>query len=793
MAGISQETYGTLHPPVKAQEQPSLATVPPDLDGTLGGIPACRAEPDTLSHYRILRVLGQGGMGKVYHAEDMRLGRAVALKVMLPELTTVPAAQERFLREARTMASIRNDHVVAIYEVDQAVNVPFLAMEFLQGQTLEQWLNSGETPPLGEILRIGRETATGLAAAQRSGLIHRDVKPANLWLEAPTGRVKILDFGLARPSDNLAALTQTGDVVGTPHYMAPEQARGERVDGRSDLFSLGVVLYRLCTGRLPFRGNTVSAVLTALALDQPTPVKALNPSLPPDLANLVMRLLEKDPTRRPHSATEVVAALREIEVHVPPGERSCPLAIDSGGVAPSVGPQALGHTPAVPVRPVRFQSPAVRRRRLFAVGILLSALLGAGVAGWAILSRATAQPDTGSPAAPMPGGTPIRLGVLYSRTGTMAISERPILDGVLLAVEEINERGGLLGRTIEVVIEDGKSDEAVFASKAEKLISKDQVSVILGCWTSASRKAVKSVVEKCDHLLLYPVSYEGMEESANVVCGGSVPNQQILPALRWSHGFLNRKRWFLVGSDSVFAHAASEVMRDEAKSLGTQVVGVEYLPCGSTEMAELIQRISKAKPDLILNTIYGDSNVAFFRALRRAGIGRERAPTLSFTLSEEELSGLTAEEITGHFAAGNYFQSTDLPRNREFLRRVEARFGPDKIVSDPMQTAYTLVHLWGQAVASAGTPDVCAVRQAIRGQRFDSPEGPVSIDPATLHTVQASRVGRINDQGRFIEEYVSPQPIVPQPFPASRDRQAWSQLLEELHHRWGGRWHNPQR
>jgi urea transport system substrate-binding protein len=791
MAGTSHDQYCTLQPPVPAQEQPSLATVPPDRDGTLAGARNLPAEPDTLSHYRILRVLGQGGMGKVYQAEDMRLGRAVALKVMLPELTAVPSAQERFLREARTMASVRNDHVVTIYEVDQAGDVPFLAMEFLQGQTLEQGLNSGETPRLGEMLRIGREIATGLAAAQASGLIHRDVKPANLWLEAPTGRVKILDFGLARPSDNLAGLTRTGDVVGTPHYMAPEQARGERVDGRSDLFSLGVVLYRLCTGRLPFRGNTVSAILTALAVDQPTPVKVLNPALPRELADLVMRLLEKDPACRPQSAADVVAALREIEARLPASERSCPLPIDSA--ASAVGPEALQHTPTEPVRRLWHRTPAARRRRLLAVGILLGTLLGAGIAGWAIRSRATARPDRGSLAAAMPGATPTRLGVLYSRTGTMAISERPILDGVLLAIEEINERGGLLGRMLEVVIEDGKSDEAVFARKAEKLITQDQVSVILGCWTSASRKAVKAIVEKCDHLLLYPVSYEGMEESANVVYGGSVPNQQILPALRWSHGFLNRKRWFLVGSDSVFAHAANEVIRDEAKSLGTQVVGVEYLPCGTTEMAELIRRISKAQPDLILNTIYGDSNVAFFRALRRAGIGRERATTLSFTLSEEELSGLAAEEITGHLAAGNYFQSIELPRNREFLRRVEARFGPDKIVSDPMQTAYTLIHLWAQAAAMAGTPDVHAVRQAIRGQRSDSPEGLVSIDPATLHTVQFSRVGRINDQGRFIEEYVSPQPIVPQPFPESRDRQAWSQLLDELHQRWGGRWHNPLR
>jgi urea transport system substrate-binding protein len=373
----------------------------------------------------------------------------------------------------------------------------------------------------------------------------------------------------------------------------------------------------------------------------------------------------------------------------------------------------------------------------------------------------------------------------------MAISERAILDGVLLALSEINERGGVLGRPTEAVIEDGESDQTVFARKAAKLIERDRTLVIVGCWTSASRKAVQAVVEKHDHLLLYPVSYEGMEQSRNIVYGGSVPNQQILPALRWCHGFLNKKSWFLVGLDSVYSRAAHAVIRDEARRLGSQIVGEEFLPPGSTEAGGVGSRIAAARPDLIINTVSGDTNVALFRALRRAGFRADQTPTLSFRVSEEELSSLAPAEIVGHYAAGNYFQSLDLPANQAFLKRVQARYGPDRIVSDPMQTAYALVHLWAQGVQTAGKADVRAIREAMPGQRFDSPQGPVAIDPATLHTVQVGRVGRIDDQGRFQEVFLSPHPILPEPFPASRSREAWLQLLNQLHQRWGGRWEYP--
>jgi urea transport system substrate-binding protein len=780
------ESFSTVLPNPIADAEASATNNASNSDGT--ALPA--DEPNELAHYRILRLLGQGGMGKVYQAEDVKLQRVVALKVMLPDMKASLAYRERFLREARTMAAVRNDHIVTIYEVGQADDVPYLAMEFLQGQTLESWFKAAGAPALRDVVRIGREIAEGLGAAHARGLIHRDIKPANLWLEAPTGRVKILDFGLARPVQS-AGLTALGDVVGTPSYMSPEQARADEVDSRSDLFSLGVVLYQLCTGQLPFKGKSVTAVLTALALHQPTALRELNPNVPPALADLVMQLLEKDASKRPQSAAIVIDQLRAIEGQLPGSANGLLERVPAADAAKTstLGPGAFSNTLADAPR----EPGAPRRRRPWQwAACIITCVLFTGGLGWMCLAK-VADKDNGSAVPIGPAPAPLRLGVLYSRTGTMAISERATLDGVLVAVAEINEKGGVLGKPLELVIEDGQSDETVFARKAAKLIEEDKVSALFGTWTSASRKAVKAVVEKHDHLLFYPVSYEGMEESPNIIYGGSVPNQQILPGLKWSYGFLAKKRWFLAGLDSIYSRAAHAVIRDEAQSLGAQIVGEELMLVDDGDVAELVRRIVKAGPDLIINTIKGDANVALFRALRRAGITAEQIPTLSFAVSEEELSSLPPEEVRGHYAAGNYFHSIDLPRNQEFLRRVEKRFDTERIVSDPMQTSYTLVQLWAQAVTAAKSAEVGAVRPMIKGQQYDAPQGRVTIDSATLHTVQVSRVGVINEQGRFIEVYVSPRPIVPEPFPASRDRATWENFLQDLHRQWGGRWQNPGR
>jgi serine/threonine protein kinase len=311
---------------------------PPQQPGELG----------RLGPYRILQVLGKGGMGVVFKAEDPRLKRLCALKTMLPEVAQKPAMKERFLREALAAAQLEHDHIIPIWQVDEDRGVPYIAMPFLKGASLEDWFKQKQKgqpgTPLTEpqILKLGREIAKGLAAAHEKGLIHRDIKPANIWLDATAGgRVKILDFGLARLSEGAGEqhLTQSGAIMGTPAYMAPEQAQGLKIDGRADLFSLGVVLYRLCTGELPFKGDNPMNVLMSLATHEPPAVRQVNPAISPALSELVTQLLVKDPASRVGSAKEVVQRLQAMERNFASAGRP---SVAAGSEARVDGPRSPG-------------------------------------------------------------------------------------------------------------------------------------------------------------------------------------------------------------------------------------------------------------------------------------------------------------------------------------------------------------------------------------------------------------------------------------------------------------------
>ena len=297
--------------------EPTVRMPPGNAAPAAGGgdTPAAGAEefPELLGGYRLARKLGQGGMGAVFLAQDLKLHRPVALKVIRPDVAKNPANGPRFLREARAMAALKHDNIVTIYAVGEDKGMPFLAMELLRGMPLDAYLKSGKPLTVKSIVRLGREIARGLACAHAKGLIHRDIKPANIWLEAPNGRAKILDFGLARPAEPATELTGTGLVLGTPHYMSPEQGRGEPMDGRADLFSLGVLLYRALTGKVPFEGATLMAVLTAIGTATPPAVRALRPDTPPRLSDLIDRLLAKKPANRPPTGDAVAAELAQID------------------------------------------------------------------------------------------------------------------------------------------------------------------------------------------------------------------------------------------------------------------------------------------------------------------------------------------------------------------------------------------------------------------------------------------------------------------------------------------------
>jgi serine/threonine protein kinase len=317
-SAVPSSEQPTVHPPAAAED-----TAPPILDSLQLDPPAdypflappqAPDEMGRLGPYRVLKVLGTGAMGVVFQAEDPQLRRLVALKVMKPTLGASAEYHRRFLREARLAGSIEHEHIVTVYQVGEDRGVPYLAMQLLRGKTLEDRLQrAGGRLPLPEVLRVGREIAEGLAAAHARGLVHRDIKPANVWLEEERGRVRIVDFGLARGTEPDAQFTHAGSVIGTPAYMAPEQAGGAAVDARCDLFSLGAVLYRAATGTSPFGDRDTLSILNALATRTPAPPHKIVPSLPRMFSGLVMRLLAKDPADRPQSAREVVEAIVALE------------------------------------------------------------------------------------------------------------------------------------------------------------------------------------------------------------------------------------------------------------------------------------------------------------------------------------------------------------------------------------------------------------------------------------------------------------------------------------------------
>jgi urea transport system substrate-binding protein len=383
---------------------------------------------------------------------------------------------------------------------------------------------------------------------------------------------------------------------------------------------------------------------------------------------------------------------------------------------------------------------------------------------------------------------PIVVGLLHSQTGPMAVSERSMIDAEVLALEEINRSGGLLGRPVRWIVADGASDGPTFARQAESLIRDHGVNVIFGCWTSASRKSVLPIVESHDHLLVYPMAYEGLESSANVIYMGAAPNQQITPAVQWCHATLGARRFFLVGSDYIWPHCVNRIVADQLAGLDAELVGEEYLPFGSTDADALAARIAAAKPDVILSTVVGDSARPFARAVRAAGLSAQTTPIVTFAVAENELRGPAAADMVGDYAAWNYFQSLDRPENQAFVKAFKARFGADRTTSDVTVASYNGVRLWAQAVREAETADVRPVRNTMRHQSMNAPEGIIAIDPDTQHTWRPVFIGRIRADGQLDVVWTSRTAVRPVPFPISRSRTEWEALVSDLHRSWGGQW-----
>ena len=372
----------------------------------------------------------------------------------------------------------------------------------------------------------------------------------------------------------------------------------------------------------------------------------------------------------------------------------------------------------------------------------------------------------------------VKIGVLHSLSGTMAISETSLRDVVLMAVDEINKKGGVLGEKIEPVVVDPATDWPLFAEKAKQLILEDKVAVTFGCWTSVSRKSCLPVFEEYNQLLFYPVQYEGEEQSLNVFYTAASPNQQLVPAAEYMMSELNSKKFYLLGTDYVFPRTANKVLKAFLKTKGVPDENIieEYTPFHHQDYQTIVGKIKAfaASGDAcVLSTINGDSNVPFYKEFANQGLSSEDCPIMAFSVSEDELRAMDVPPLVGHLAAWNYFQSIKTKENIQFVRTFKTYCkekglpgGSKRVTCDPIEAAYFGVHVWAAACEKAGTFDVDKVRNAVYGMEFDAPGGKKKMHPNNQHTLKPVYVGEILKNGQFKIVYKSDGLVSPDSYSA---------------------------
>lgn len=357
----------------------------------------------------------------------------------------------------------------------------------------------------------------------------------------------------------------------------------------------------------------------------------------------------------------------------------------------------------------------------------------------------------------------VKVGILHSLTGTIAIAEKSVVDAEMLAIEEINKAGGVMGHKIEAVIEDGASDWPTFAEKARKLIERDKVASVMGCYTSASRKAVLPVFEKGKGLLYYPTYYEGLEQSPNIMYTAQEATQSVIAAMEWLHKNKG-KSFYMIGSDYIWPRTTIKIAKATLQRLGGKLAGEGYYPLGHIEFSSEINKIRASKPDVILNCVVGGSNVAFFKQLSAAGITGKNQTVLSLAVSEEEVSGIGSENTEGTLSCMGYFQSLKNPANEKFVKAFKAKYGQNRVVGDTLECGYNSVYLWKLAAEKAKSFDVEKVVAASSELQIDAPEGRVRFHKSNHHLWKHARIGTFRRDGQVDMIFESPL-IEPNPFP----------------------------
>ncbi|HEY0954777.1 MAG TPA: transporter substrate-binding protein [Roseateles sp.] len=369
---------------------------------------------------------------------------------------------------------------------------------------------------------------------------------------------------------------------------------------------------------------------------------------------------------------------------------------------------------------------------------------------------------------------PIVIGLLQALTGPMATSEGALVATVKLAVEELNQGGGLLGRRVELRIEDTRADPATATQAATRLIREQGAVALFGCWTSACRQAVRPIVESQRHLLFYPMAYEGMERSPHIIYTGPTPNQQVLPAADWAMSGFGR-RVYLLGTDSLAPRRVNAMLREFVQIAGGQVLGERYVPLGGTDMAAAMAELVELKPDLVLNTLAGDSNRALFDALAAAAL--TDLPLLSFAAAEPEMRAYGGGRLDRHFTAWSYLQSLPGAANESFLARLRRSQGEAAQASDPAVSAYVAVRLWAAAVTEVNSAQTEAVNANLMQQVVSAPHGFAAIDPQTRHLWRPLRIAQVRPDGGLTEVWQLARHIKPAPWPAFRSTDYWAEVV----------------
>lgn len=361
----------------------------------------------------------------------------------------------------------------------------------------------------------------------------------------------------------------------------------------------------------------------------------------------------------------------------------------------------------------------------------------------------------------------VEVGVLFSQTGGLSIIEKSLADATLMAIAEINAKGGVLGRTIKPIVEDGASDPKTYNEKASKLVIRDRVPTVFGSYTSASRKAVLPVFEKRRNLYFYPTYYEGFECSKNVVYTGAVPNQQLSNFIPWIMKNLDKKKFFIVGSNYIYPREMAKVCKILIEQNGGEWIADEYLELGHSEWGSMVKKIKDSGCDAVISNVVGDSVVAFYREFKNQGLSHDTLPICATVTSEIEIAAMGAEFAAGSFTSFPYFQAIDTDENQAFVERYR------KFVQDPravthhaLESSYFQVYLWAQALEKAGDPSPAAIREAVKGQEFAAPNGQVKVDAENLHTYLTPRIAQwdANGQGVIVDEYKAP--VRPLPYVA---------------------------